>query len=125
MASFNQVNLMGRITRDPEVKSTKSGKKVVTFSIAVDKYGSDDANFFRVETWGKTADAVEKFGAKGNPILVSGYLDQRVWESSGERHQQIVVVGRNIEFIQYKKKDNGQQAEEDYSRPISIEDIPF
>ena len=79
--SINQVILMGRLTRDPEQRTTPSGKNVASFSIAVDRGGdSDQADFFDVTAWEKLGDLVVQYLAKGRRVLVQGRLRQDSWD---------------------------------------------
>ena len=82
--SVNRVVLIGRLTRDPELRTTSTGKNVVEFSIAVNKRikpqdGSPDADFFRIKAWGQTADYVNNYLAKGRLVAVDGRLETRKW----------------------------------------------
>ena len=82
--SINQVILMGRLTRDPELRTTTTGKSVVNFSLAVDKGGQDaGADFFEIVAWEKLAELVAQYLSKGRRCLVQGRLSQRQWEQDG------------------------------------------
>ena len=79
---INRVVLVGRLTRDPELRSTSTGKQVCDFSIAVQKKfkpqdGSPDADFFRVSAWEKTAEFVANYLTKGRLVAVDGRLQSR------------------------------------------------
>lgn len=124
MADFNQVTLVGRLTKDPEIRTTKSGKKLANMSIAVNKYSKDEpANFFNVQCWEKTADFVDNYLSKGSQILISGSLEQQVWEDNGQKHQRVIVVARTVQGLSPLKKKTAEQ--EDLTEPISFDDIPF
>ena len=93
--SINQVILMGRLTRDPEMRTTPSGKNVTDFSLAVDRFGdSDQADFFNVTAWDKTAELVVKYLAKGRRVLVQGSLRQDSWEDkdTGKKRSSITIT---------------------------------
>ena len=76
--SINQVILMGRLTRDPEQRTTTSGRTVVSFSIAVDRMGQDDqADFFDVTAWGKARRASYAVPSQGSPRTSTGSLAPR------------------------------------------------
>lgn len=124
MADFNQVTLVGRLTKDPGIRTTQSGKKLANMSIAVNKYSKDEqANFFNVQCWDKTADFVGDYLTKGSQVLISGSLEQQVWDDNGQRHQRVIVVARTIQGLSPLKKKTTEQ--EDLTEPISLDDIPF
>lgn len=124
MADFNQVTLVGRLTKDPDIRTTQSGKKLANMSIAVNKYSKDEqANFFNVQCWDKTADFVDDYLSKGSQILISGSLEQQVWEDNGQKHQRVIVVARTVQGLSPLKKKTAEQ--EDLAEPISLDDIPF
>src|SRR5665647_2658012 len=75
--SINQVILMGRLTRDPEQRTTASGKTIVSFAVAVDRGGQEDAaDFFNVNAWEKLGELVMQYLSKGRRVLVQGRLRQ-------------------------------------------------
>lgn len=124
MADFNQVTLVGRLTKDPEIRTTQSGKKLANMSIAVNKYSKDEqANFFNVQCWDKTADFVDNYLSKGSQILISGSLEQQVWDDNGQKHQRVIVVARTVQGLSPLKKKTAEQ--EDLTEPINLDDIPF
>ena len=101
--SINQVILMGRLTRDPEQRTTSTGKIIANFSIAVDRPTQDDsADFFNVTAWEKLAELSERFLKKGKVVALSGTLQTRSWEKEGVKQYRTEVVARDITFM-----DNG------------------
>lgn len=126
--SFNQVTLMGRFTKDPEVRATSSGKKVVNFTLAVDKY-NEGVNFIECEAWGNQAEFIEKYIKKGNLALVGGELNQQTWEQDGQKRSKLNVVVRNIQGLTRNEKT--ESSEENYMpsdkelETIDISEIPF
>lgn len=117
--SINNVVLTGRLGRDPEVKTTSSGKSVATFSVAVDDgYGDNKTtSWVRVVAWEKTADAVGEYLHKGSLVGVSGRLQEQKWEKDGEKKSILQVVAIKVEFLEPKQTPKSQT--------ISDEDIPF
>ena len=98
--SINQVILMGRLTRDPELRTTPNGKSVANFCLAVDKYGQDSgADFFEIVVWEKLAELVNQYLTKGRRCLVQGRLTQRQWEQEGQKRSRIEVVANDITFL--------------------------
>lgn len=107
---INQVILMGRLTRDPETRSTSGGKTVTTFSLAVDRVGQDDqADFFDVTAWEKTGELVAQYLSKGRRCLVQGRLRQDSWDDkeTGKKRSKVEVVASDITFLDGPSGDNG------------------
>jgi len=94
---INVVVLVGRLTRDSELKYTKSGMPIARFSIAVNrsrKQGEewvDETSFFEIDFWGKGAEAVNRYLVKGQQVGVEGELRQDRWEQDGQQRQKVVV----------------------------------
>ena len=128
--SINQVILMGRLTRDPEQRTTTTGKNIASFSIAVDRAGQDDAaDFFDVTAWEKLGDLVMQYLAKGRRVLVQGRLRQDSWDDkeTGKRRTRVEVVATDVTFLDSANGGEGAPAGGQSSRPASndvvIEDI--
>lgn len=94
--NFNKVILGGRLTADPELKTTPSGVPVTTFNIAVNRRGSKEekADFFSVTAWRGTAEFVTRYFRKGSSICVVGVLENRTWtdERGITRHVTNVIA---------------------------------
>jgi single-strand DNA-binding protein len=105
MSDLNRVILIGRLTRDAELKYTASGQAVGNFSIAVDrriKSGDgwvNEANFFDVTLWGKTAESLGKYLVKGKQVAIDGELRQDRWEQDGQNRQKVVIVAQNVQLL--------------------------
>jgi single-strand binding protein len=136
--SINQVILMGRLTRDPEQRTTTSGRTVVSFSIAVDRQTQDDqADFFDVTAWEKLGELVMQYLSKGRRVLVQGRLRQDSWEDkeTGKRRSRIEVVASDVTFLDGPSGDTtGSTANistkeevvtEIDDKPIDLSEIPF
>ena len=136
--SINQVILMGRLTRDPEQRTTTSGRTVVSFSIAVDRQTQDDqADFFDVTAWEKLGELVMQYLSKGRRVLVQGRLRQDSWEDkeTGKRRSRIEVVASDVTFLDGPSGDiagstaNISTKEEVVTeiddKPIDLSEIPF
>lgn len=141
---INQVILMGRLTRDPETRTTPSGKTVTTFSLAVDRVGADDqADFFDVTAWEKTGELVAQYLTKGRRALVQGRLRQDSWDDkdTGKKRSKVEVVATDVTFLDGPSGDNGGSApsapsgskkksedvviEDIDDKPIDLSEIPF
>ena len=100
--SINQVILMGRLVRDPEQRTTTTGKTIASFSIAVDRGGQEDqADFFNVTAWEKLGELVMQYLAKGRRVLVQGRLRQDSWDDkeTGKKQSRIEVVATDVTFL--------------------------
>lgn len=109
--SINRVVLVGRLVRDPELRTTGTGKNVAEFSIAVDKRiktQDSSADFFRCKAWGQTADFVANYLSKGRLIAVDGRLEQRTWQDqSGQKRDVIEIVADNVQGLDRPRDDQG------------------
>ena len=108
--SFNKIILVGRLTRDPETKFAASGTQVTSFSLAVDRdypKDSNEADFIRISTFGKTAEFVAQYMMKGRLVLVEGQLRINKWEKDGEKRQMAEVVASHVKFMETKAQANG------------------
>ena len=143
--SINQVILMGRLTRDPETRTTPSGKSVTSFSIAVDRQTQDDqADFFDVTAWEKLGELVSQYLSKGRRVLVQGRLRQDSWEDkeTGKKRSRVDVVATDVTFLdgpsgegsgstgtkapaETKKKAEDVVIEDIDDKPIDLSEIPF
>ena len=109
--SINRVVLVGRLTRDPEMRTTSTGKSVANFSIAVDKRfkggdGEDTADFFRVSCWEKTAEFVANYLTKGRLVAVDGRLQSRKYTASDGSNREVVeVVAENVQGLDRPRDD--------------------
>jgi single-strand DNA-binding protein len=110
---INSVVLIGRLTRDPELRTTTSGKNVCDFSIAVQKRskpadGSADADFFRVNCWDKTAEYVSNYLHKGRLVAVEGRLQSRKYVASDGTNREVVeIVANNVQSLERPRDDAG------------------
>lgn len=104
--SFNQVILMGNLTRDPELRTTPSGASVCSFSLALNRsYKSADGNwteatdFIDIVAWSTLGERVAQYLTKGRPALVSGRLQSRSWEQEGQKRSKVEVVAQDVTFL--------------------------
>ncbi len=146
--SYNRVVLLGNLTRDIELRTTPSGTRVCDIALAVNervKKGQewvDETTFVDITAWGKTAELLERFGAKGKPLLVEGKLklDRWVDKQSGQNRQKLKVTADALTFLDGAGGSRGgmgggssqmnQSAPQDdmpYSQQIQEDDeaIPF
>ena len=111
---LNHITLMGRLTKDPELRHTGSGIPVVSFTLAVDRDFSDkqsgekETDFFDVVAWRSKADFVSKYFTKGRMAVVSGRLQVRKWKNKdGENRYSTEVVAENVYFGDSQKEASG------------------
>jgi single-strand DNA-binding protein len=104
--SFNQVVLMGNLTRDPELRQTPNGQNVCSFSLALNRsYKGADGNwqeatdFIDVVAWGPLGERVAQYLSKGRPCLVNGRLQSRSWEQEGQKRSKVEVVAQDVTFL--------------------------
>lgn len=134
--SINQVILMGRLTRDPEQRTTTTGKNIASFSIAVDRAGQEDsADFFNVTAWEKLGDLVMQYLSKGRRVLVQGRLRQDSWDDkeTGQKRSRVEVVATDVTFLDGPSGGEGSSnsgnasygapAQQNASKDVVIEDI--
>ena len=123
---LNQVTLMGRLTKDPELKTTNSGKNISLFTLAVNGFQEDKTNFIDCKAWGKTAELISKYVAKGQRLLVTGELEQETWEQDGQKRSKLSVTVREIQFIEKaSSKTTTQQPEINLDEQVDLSQIPF
>lgn len=151
--NVNKVFLMGNLTRDPEVRVTPNNFTVCKFGLAVNRYWFDknanerreEVTFVDCEAWGRTAENIGKFFAKGRPIFIEGRLRLDQWEDKeGGKRSRLLVVAEEFQFVDSKSGGSGGGGPEggssrpvaraaapatgDYGaahEPIAEDDIPF
>lgn len=104
---LNKIIIMGRLTRDPEVKQTSTGVQVARFSVAVERdfkgqSGEKETDFIDCTAWRNTADFVGKYFSKGRMIAIEGRLQIRTWEKDGEKRKAAEIVADGVYFADSK-----------------------
>ena len=134
--NFNKVIIGGRLTSEPELKTTQSGLSVVSFSVAVNrktKQGEDQkADFFNVTAWRQTADFVARYFKKGSSICIVGSLQNSSWtDQNNQKHYRTGIVADEVMFVD-SKSDNesaqssfGQQVAPKFENVPVDGDLPF
>lgn len=145
MADVNHVILIGRLTRDAELKYTSGGMAICKFSIVVNrkrKQGEqwiDEASFFDVVVWGRTAEALNQYLVKGKQVAVEGELHQNRWEQDGQSRSKVEINASNVQLLgggteqtapapsrQTRHGVSGAPANQGYPEQQDFEsDIPF
>jgi single-strand DNA-binding protein len=105
MADINHVVLVGRLTRDAELKYTAGGQAVCKFSVAVNRrrkngdQWEDEANYFDVVLWGRQGESLNQYLIKGKTVGVEGELRQDRWQQDGQNRSKVEVVANNIQLL--------------------------
>lgn len=148
--SFNQVTLMGNLTRDPELRQIPSGQSVCSFSLALNRSykGSDGewqevTDYVDVVAWGPLGERVAQYVTKGRPVLVSGRLQSRSWEQDGQKRSKLEVIAGDVTFLggapggsaggntssapktTSEKPAKKADTSDIDDQPINLDDIPF
>ena len=105
MADINRVVLVGRLTRDAELKYTASGQAVCKFSVAINRrrkngdQWEDEPNYFDVVLWGRQGEALNQYLVKGKTVGVDGELRQDRWQQDGQNRSKVEIVAGNIQLL--------------------------
>jgi len=110
---MNRVLLTGRLTRDPELRTTASGKSVATFSLATHQYvgGKELSEFHSVVAWDRLADTCGKYLGKGQQVAIEGRIATRTWDDDkGARHWKTEIVASSVEMLsRARRKDHAAE----------------
>jgi single-strand DNA-binding protein len=105
MADINHVVLVGRLTRDAELKYTAGGQAVCKFSVAINRrkkngdQWEDEPNYFDVVLWGRQGESLNQYLAKGKSVGVEGELRQDRWQQDGQNRSKVEIVANNIQLL--------------------------
>lgn len=141
MNSLNRVELIGNLTRDPEVRQTPSGQTVATVGLATNRRWRDrqtgenkeQTEFHNIVLWGKLAEVAQQYLKKGQKAYFDGRLQTRSWEGEdGKKNYRTEIVAENMIMLSSKgsgSSDSPSEAEAPQSAPseeeIKVEDLPF
>lgn len=111
MANLNRVVIIGRLTRDPELRFTPSGIPVAKFGVAVNRRRTnsdgekvEDTSFFNVVVWRKLAELCADYLSKGRTVAIDGRLQSRSWETQdGQKRSTVEIVADNVQFLDRKE----------------------
>lgn len=138
--AFSKIIIMGNLTADPEQRTTPSGQELASFTIAVNtRNGREESTaFYRCTMWGKRGEAIAKYVAKGQQLLVSGTLTVRSYQAKdGTERQSLDVNVDDFSFVGSRGNGGGNTASVpaadkpadtpsmDVDEPIDLSDIPF
>ena len=138
---MNSVQLLGRLTKDPEIRYTQTNNiPVASFSLAVNrrfaKEGEErQADFINIVVWNKTAEFVQKYFKKGQQVAIQGRIQTRTWDDDqGQKHYVTEVVAESVYFADSKKEQSepvsDMQFENDFEKQVQQyelgkDDLPF
>ena len=130
MADINQVVLIGRLTRDVELKYTNSGFAIANLSLAVnrrvkkDDTWQDEGNFFNCVLIGKRAEALAQYLVKGKQIGIQGELRQNRWEQDGQPRSRVEIFINDIQLLGGRGSEQGARSAGEQGSQYSSPDIP-
>lgn len=129
---MNQVILIGRLTRDPELKYLQgSGTPVANFSVAVDreftgKDGKKEVDFIDIQVWGKSAENCSNYISKGSKVAIQGSLRIDTYQNQEGENRKITKVNAvRVQFLDSKKNNNDKSFEQPKFQEVPDGDIPF
>ena len=123
---MNTVILIGRLTKDPELKTTQSGLSLCRFTVAVDRYskdGEDKTDFINCVAWRKTAEFIDNYFSKGQRIALTGSIQTGSYEKDGRTVYTTDVLVDKAEFCESKKNSDSAPAPTRARKPKETEDI--
>ncbi len=137
--NLNKVFILGNLTRDPESRSTPTGQTVTTFTVATNRFWTDQNNqkqqkteFHNVVAWGKLGDICAQYLKRGRLVFIEGRLETRSWEGQDgvKRFKTEIIaegmqLGPRIAQDSSEPKQENQDIPEDLDDEVQIEDIPF
>lgn len=131
---LNTITIMGRMTRDPELRRTESGIAVASFALACERDyapqgGEKETDFINVVCWRSTAEFVDKYFSKGRMAVVSGRLQIRDWtDKEGNKRRSAEILADRVYFGDAKRDGDAQESKSDFteiSNDEEDEDLPF
>ena len=133
---MNKVNLIGRLTHDPELRQTQSGTSVCSFGLAVNRnytnaQGEREADFINITVWRNTAENCVRYLTKGSKVAVCGSLQSRNYEDKdGKKRTVLEVIGDDVEFLSGRKETQDSSAPAPKSakanlQPVDDDELPF
>ena len=126
---LNNISIVGRLTRDPEIRYTQTGTAVTRMTVAVDRdfknaQGEKETDFIDVVTWRKLAETVNNHLTKSRLVAVNGRLQVGSWEKNGVKHKAAEIVASSVNFLD-RPKENGVAGGTDDDPALADEDSPF
>jgi len=115
-SDLNYTVFTGRLTKDPELRASRSGKSVATLRVAIKRPSGSDgsdrgAAFYSVEVWNGLAENCARYLAKGRRIVVEGYLEHRDGDRDGDHRERYYVVAQNVRFLDAPPQQQSEPSE--------------
>lgn len=125
---MNKVILVGRLTKDPELRYTANNQTpVAKFTLAVNRVfkqeGQPDADFIPIVVWGKQAENCEKYLSKGSLVAVAGRIQTRSWEQEGKKHFATEIIADEVHFL--SKAQTKEENQDFHEVETEDDDLPF
>jgi single-strand DNA-binding protein len=126
---MNRVMLTGRLTRDPELRTTAGGKAVVQFSIASHEFvgGKEKSEFHSIVAWNRLAETCGRYLGKGQQVAVEGRIQTRTWDDSeGKRHWRTEIIASSVEMLAGRRRRDysGDQAADSLEAQAQAAGVP-
>tara|TARA_R110000850_G_scaffold68668_2_gene153094 strand:+ start:255 stop:632 length:378 start_codon:yes stop_codon:yes gene_type:complete len=124
---YNSITAAAYLVKDPEVRTTNNGKKVVSLRAGISTSNAKTKCFVDIEYWDKTAEIAEKYLSKGREFIVNGELCMSSWEKDGKKFSKYFVRGKDLQFLSSKKPegDSENSSNENSSSDVKGDDVPF
>lgn len=132
---LNRITLIGRLTRDPELKYIQSGSAVANFSVANNRVfvtgngeKKEEVNFFDCIAWGKLGEIIVEYCKKGKRLAIEGRLQQNRWEDKeGNKKSRIEIIAENVQFLDGKADNQhvSSSSNEEVPQHSGASDNPF
>lgn len=116
---MNNCSFTGRLTKEPETRTFDSGKKIATFTLAVDRQGRKGTDFLNFVAWNKLGETVLTYCKKGDMVGVTGSLETREYEKEGEKRRIFEITVSSLTFLERKKKEEETPTETPKVEPIN------
>jgi len=122
---YNSITAAAYLVKDPEVRTTSTGKKVVNLRVGISTANAKTKCFIDVEYWDKTAEIAEKYLTKGREFIVQGELCMSSWEKDGKNFSKYYVRGKDLQFLSSSKKSDSDSSSETQKTEESEDLVPF
>lgn len=123
---MNRIIITGRLVRDPETRTTQSGKMTTGFTVAVDRQGSKETDFIPVVTWEKLAEICGNNLDKGRKVLVEGRLQIRSYDGKdGVKRYVSEIVAQTVEFLDKKPVQPTSDPASQFGQDVPPDDLPY
>lgn len=119
---YNSITAAAYLVKDPEVRTTPTGKKVANLRVGISASNAKTKCFIDVEYWDKTAEIVEKYLTKGREFILQGELCMSTWEKEGKSFSKYHIRGKDLQFLSSAKKSDDEATT---APAATAEEVPF